>query len=82
MTFTDGEIDTFAHLSRHFADYMFGDDREDHWMGILKQYRERNLEYIHTHHISDPDTRPQYLKDFLSAMGKFNRKHRKIRNLG
>ena len=72
ITLTEGEIYILAHLTRHFTDYMCGDDRPDHGMGMLKTYREDRQGKSY-------DDLPQYLKDFLSAMGKLNRKDRKIR---
>ena len=79
ISLTKGEIGTLAHLTRHFTDYMFGDDRPDHGMGILKGYREANLKAIHENEFMEVDNaRPQYVKDLLNAMGKLNRKQRKL----
>ena len=79
ISLTKGEIWTLAHLTRHFADYMGGDDRPDHGMGILKGYREANLKAIHENSFADSwDAKPQYVKDLITAMSKLNRKGRKI----
>ena len=79
MSFTKGEIIALAHLTRHFADYMSGDDRPDHGMGILSDYRKDNLKAIHENKFTEVhEARPQYIKDFLDAMGKLNRKKRKL----
>jgi hypothetical protein len=69
---TEGEIWALAHVTRHFADYMCGDDRPDHGLGILKQYREGMKEGMFK-------DKPQYIQDFISAMGKLNRLDRKLR---
>ena len=74
ITLTDGEIYVLAHLTRHFTDYMYGDDRPDHGMGILKSYRENLVKGIDSW-----DKQPQYIKDLITAMGKLNRFDRKIR---
>ena len=34
------ELMYLEHIMWHFTDYMGGDDRPDHGMGILKYYRE------------------------------------------
>ena len=34
------ELGYLEHIMWHFTDYMGGDDRSDHGMGILKGYRE------------------------------------------
>jgi hypothetical protein len=39
-TLTEEEISTLAHIMNHFTDYMAGDNRSDHGLGILKGYRE------------------------------------------
>ena len=70
ITLTKEEISILAHLTRNFADYMFLDDRPDHGMGILKQYREYNKE-----------PKPEYIKLFLSAMIKLNRSARRLQNV-
>lgn len=75
ITLTSREIDTLAHLTRHFFDYMGGDDRPDHGMGILKGYRDENLKH------GVFEERPEWLQSFVTAMGKLNRLSRKIRSL-
>jgi len=40
ITLTDQEIKTLAHIMDHFVDYMYHDDRPDHGLGILKDYRD------------------------------------------
>jgi hypothetical protein len=40
ITLTKDELRTLAHIMDHFTDYMLGDDRADHRVGILKYYRE------------------------------------------
>lgn len=37
---TYDEIDMLQHILRHFADYVFLDDRPDHGLGILSGYRK------------------------------------------
>jgi hypothetical protein len=39
VTLTEREVCTLAHIMNHFTDYMGHDDRPDHGLGILKQYR-------------------------------------------
>lgn len=73
ITLTKQEIDVLAHITRHFCDYMFGDDRPDHGLGILKQYREESRKY------KVFDERPKWLQSVTTAMGKLNRMNRKIR---
>ena len=68
ITLTTEEIEVVAHILNHFTDYMCGDDRPDHGMGILKQYREENRK-----------EKPSYIKAVFSAMGKFYRFRRKLR---
>ena len=80
ITLTSGEINTLAHITRHFSDYLCGDDRPDHGMGILKGYREANLKSVHEgDFLGSWDRKPQYVQDVITTMGKFNRFHRKIR---
>ena len=71
ITLTTEEISVLAHVTRHFADYMCGDDRPDHGLGILKGYREgmRSSRF--------DEKKPDYVEDFISAMGKLNRFDRK-----
>lgn len=73
ISLTEGEIHTLAHIMNHFTDYMCGDDRPDHGMGILKGYREGMKK------AGLWGEKPQYVRDALSAMGKLYRKSRKIR---
>ena len=40
ITLTNEEIIWLAHIMDHFTDYMGHDDRPDHGLGILKDYRE------------------------------------------
>jgi len=40
ITLTKEELFYLEHILWHFTDYMAGDDRHDHGMGILKDYRE------------------------------------------
>ena len=72
ITLTTEEISVLAHVTRHFADYMCGDDRPDHGLGILKQYREgmKNSRF--------DEKKPDYIEDLISAMGKLNRFHKKL----
>ena len=44
ITLEEDEIITLAHIMDHFLDYMFGDDRPDHGFGILKQYRDLDID--------------------------------------
>ena len=79
ISLTKGEIWALAHLTRHFTDYMFGDDRPDHGLGILSGYREANLKAVHENNLANSwDARPQYVKDLITAMGKLNRRGRKL----
>jgi hypothetical protein len=39
ITLTEEEISALAHIMDHFTDYMHYDDRPDHGLGILKEYR-------------------------------------------
>jgi hypothetical protein len=71
ITLTTEEIKVVAHILNHFTDYMCGDDRPDHGMGILKQYREANIGI---------EEKPSYIKATLSAMGKFYRFRQKLRD--
>jgi hypothetical protein len=41
---TEEELGYLQHILYHFTDYMAGDDRPDHGMGILKGYRELHYE--------------------------------------
>ena len=77
ITLTTEEISVLAHITRHFCDYIHGDDRPDHGLGILKGYRERNIKDIRERKIWSERT--GYLESFFSAMGKLNRFDRKIR---
>jgi hypothetical protein len=81
LTLTTEEVAALAHVSRHFVDYMGGDDRPDHGLGILKGYREANLKVIHEAKSFTEvyDLRPTYVKAIISAMGKLYRLDRKIR---
>jgi len=72
VTLTKREISVLAHITRHFADYVCGDDRHDHGMGILKGYRDEHMKYKLF------EERPEWLQSFFSAMGKLNRFSRKI----
>ena len=78
ITLTDKEIYILAHLTRHFCDYMAGDDRPDHGMGILKQYREMWKKHSQERK-SFLEPLPLPLAHLTSAMGKLNRMERKIR---
>jgi hypothetical protein len=40
ITFTEKELNYLEHILWNFTDYMAHDDRPDHGMGILKQYRD------------------------------------------
>ena len=40
ITLTKDELRTLGHIIEHFKDYMMGDARADHRVGILKYYRE------------------------------------------
>jgi hypothetical protein len=73
IAFTELEVYVMAHITRHFADFMCGDDRPDHGMGILKGYREASRKYRFD------EEKPEYIEAFYSAMGKLNRKDRKIK---
>lgn len=44
ITLNDTELFTIAHIIDHFTDYMAMDDRPDHGLGVLKQYREMTNE--------------------------------------
>jgi len=79
LTFTNDEIWVLAHITRHFADYICGDDRPDHGLGILKGYREANMKHLREHGALSWDTKPDFLKSFIRAMGKLNRFDRKLR---
>jgi len=72
ITLTTEEIEVVAHILDHFTGYMCGDDRPDHGMGILKQYREANIGI-------KIEEKPSYIKATLSAMGKFYRFRKKLR---
>lgn len=39
-SFTKEELGYLEHILWHFTDYMAHDDRPDHGLGILKQYRD------------------------------------------
>lgn len=73
ITLTTKEINVLAHITRNFADYVGGDDRPDHGLGILKGYREENLK------LKWSDERTGYLGAFFSSMGKLNRFRRKMK---
>lgn len=72
ITLTRLELNVLAHLTRHFVDYTCGDDRPDHGLGILKQYRDRRKSLPWNH--EDPT-----LLSLSSAMGKLNRRNRKLK---
>ena len=38
-SFSKRELWTLAHILHHFTDYMAFDDRDDHGLAILKEYR-------------------------------------------
>ena len=40
ISLTPQELSYLEHILYHFVDYMAHDDRPDHGMGILKQYRD------------------------------------------
>ena len=63
ITLTSQEISVLAHITRNLADYATGDDREDHGINNLMQYRGSKYAYQH----------------LISAMGKLNRLDRKIK---
>ena len=44
ISLTYNELFFFSHIIDHFSDYMAYDDRPDHGMGILKQYRDMSEE--------------------------------------
>lgn len=44
ITFTLEELRDLSHILWHFTDYMGYDDRPDHGLGVLKQYREADPE--------------------------------------
>ena len=44
ITLDEDEIIILAHIMNHFTDYMAGDDRPDHGLGILSGYREMDIE--------------------------------------
>jgi len=48
VTLTVEELGYLEHILWHFTDYMVGDDRPDHGLGILKGYRENRENYKHT----------------------------------
>ena len=77
ITLTTEEINVLAHITRNFFDYVYGDDRPDHGMGILKQYREDNQKWMRENNFDVPKT--GYLAAFVTAMCKLNRFYRKIR---
>jgi hypothetical protein len=64
MTFTDKEIFYLAHILRHFTDYIAYDDRPDHGLAILKDYR--NL----------PEEEKRFLFRLAGRIGRVNRKRR------
>ena len=78
ITLTKSEVKILAHLTRHFADYMFGDDRPDHGMGILKGYREEYFKHIRSKDHDFLSSLPDNIQTLLNAMGKLNRKSRKL----
>jgi hypothetical protein len=41
---TKEEVSVLAHIMNHFTDYMAWDNRPDHGLGILKQYRDMTSE--------------------------------------
>jgi len=73
ITFTSEEINVLAHLTRHFSDYVCGDNRPDHGLGILSQDREEMKKF------KWDEERTGFLNAFFSSMGKLNRFSRKIR---
>jgi len=77
ITFTKEEVNVLAHLTRHFCDYVICDDRPDHGMGILKEYREE-YERHRDKNLPITEPLPNTLKTLMSAMGKLNRRWRKI----
>lgn len=40
ITFTDEELGYLQHIMWHFTDYVSGDDRPDHGLGVLSGYRK------------------------------------------
>ena len=58
------ELKYLEHILWHFTDYMGGDDRPDHGMGILEKYRE-----------VDDDTR----RVILGLSGRLRRLYREKR---
>lgn len=60
---TKDELNYLQHILWHFTDYMGGDNRPDHGLGILKEYR--NIEDDKKHLI-------------YSLAGKLRRRYRNI----
>ena len=73
ITLTKEEIRILAHLTRNFSDYVCGDDRPDHGMGILSQYRKEMEKFKWN------EEKTGLLGGFFSAMGKLNRFSRKLK---
>jgi hypothetical protein len=44
VLFTEKELGYLEHIMWHFTDYMSHDDRPDHGLGILKEYRDIDKE--------------------------------------
>lgn len=63
---TQRELGYLEHILWHFTDYMSGDDRPDHGLGILKHYREMPPQHADKHLI-------------YSMAGKLRRRWRKVR---
>ena len=59
------ELKLIEHIMWHFSDYVAGDNRPDHGLAILKQYREM--------------TEDQRFRLFVLA-GKLRRRYRKLRD--
>jgi len=69
ITLTDGEIYVAAHLLRHFTDYVYGDDRPDHGLGMLQQYRDMHKS----------GEQEEIIADLISLFLKMNNMDRRIR---
>ena len=66
ISLTYKELCFLAHIMDHFSDYMAHDDRPDHGMGILKQYRT----------MSEEDKRTVFM-----MTGRLLRRRRKLQQL-
>ena len=64
IALTMKELGYLEHILWHFVDYMAHDDRPDHGLGILKDYRE-----------IDEETRIL----IYGLAGRLRRRHRKLR---